>query len=114
MPSAALGRSTSPAEVTNVSSHGFWIFLGARELFVAFQYFPWFRDASIRAITNVQLPSPHHLYWPDLDIDIAVESIEHPEKYPLVSQAQPITALQPTSRARKKAKSKPRSRAARG
>lgn len=114
MPSAALGRSTSPAEVTNVSAHGFWLFVGARELFVPFQQFPWFRDASIRAITNVQLPSPHHLYWPDLDIDLAVESIEYPEKYPLVSQAQPKEALQPARRVRKKAKSKARPRAARG
>lgn len=114
MPSAALGRSTSPAEVTNVSAHGFWLFVGARELFVPFEQFPWFRDASIRAITNVQLPSPHHLYWPDLDIDLAVESIEYPEKYPLVSQAQPKKALQPARRVRKKAKSKARPRAARG
>jgi Protein of unknown function (DUF2442) len=112
MPSAALGRSTSPAEVTNVSAHGFWLFIGARELFVPFQQFPWFREASIRAITNVQLQSPHHLYWPDLDVDLAVESIEHPEKYPLVSQAQP-KALQPSG-VRKKAKSKARFRAARG
>jgi hypothetical protein len=79
MPSVALGRSTSPAEVTNVSAHGFWLFVGARELFVPFEQFPWFREASIRAITNVQLPSPHHLYWPDLDIDLAVESIEYRE-----------------------------------
>ena len=114
MPSATLGRSTSPAEVTNVSAHGFWLFVGARELFVPFQQFPWFRDASIRAITNVQLPSLHHLYWPDLDIDLAVESIEHPEKYPLVSQAQPNKALQPASRVRRKVKSNVRSRATRG
>jgi hypothetical protein len=113
MPSAALGRSTSPAEVTNVSAHGFWLLIGARELFVPFEHFPWFLDASIRAITNVQLPSPHHLYWPDLDIDLAVESIEHPEKYPLISQAQPKRALQPANRRRKKAKSRARSRSAR-
>ena len=105
---------TSPAEVTNVSAHGFWLFVGERELFVPFQQFPWFRDASIRAITNVQLPSPHHLYWPDLDIDLAVESIDHPEEYSLVSQAQPSKALQPTSRARQKAKPKQRARSARG
>ena len=36
---------------------------------------------------SIRLPSPHHLYWPDLDIDLAVESIDQPEKYPLVSQA---------------------------
>ena len=114
MSSAALGRSTFQVEVTNVSAHGFWLFVGERELFVSFAEFPWFRDAAIRAITNVQRPSFHHLYWPDLDIDLAVESIEHPEKYPLVSKAQPNKALQPTSRAKGSAKSTSRMRAARG
>ena len=115
MKSVAPGPSTSPVEVTNVSTHGFWLFIGERELFVAFRDFPWFRDASIRAITQVELPSPHHLYWPELDVDLAVESIEHPEKYPLVSQARSNRALQPTRRGRSaRAKSKKRSRAARG
>lgn len=89
MKSGMLGRSTSRAEVANVSPHGFWLFVGERELFLAFKNFPWFRDASIRQISNVELPSSHHLYWPDLDIDVAIESIEHPEKYPLVSQVAP-------------------------
>jgi uncharacterized protein DUF2442 len=97
MKSRAHGPNTSPAEVTNVSPHGFWLFVGERELFVSFKEFPWFREASIREIANVQLPSPHHLYWPDLDIDLAVESIEHPERYPLLSQAQPNT-YQPSPR----------------
>ena len=60
--------STSPVEVTNVSPHGFWMFVGDRELFVPFKDFPWFRDATVREITNVELPSPHHLHWPDLDM----------------------------------------------
>ena len=115
MKSVAPGPSTFPVEVTNVSTHGFWLFVGERELFIAFKAFPWFKEASIRAITQVELPSPHHLYWPELDVDLAVESIEHPEKYPLVSQARSNKALQPTSRARTaRAKSKKRSRAARG
>src|SRR2546428_7774798 len=89
MKSAAPGPSTSAAEVTNVTPHGFWLFVDDRELFIPFNEFPWFREASVREITNVQLPSPHHLYWPDLDIDLAMESIDHPENYPLVSQVQP-------------------------
>lgn len=97
MKSAALGRSTSPAEVTNVSPHGFWLFVDERELFVSFRDFPWFRDASVREIGNVQLPSPHHLYWPDLDVDLAVESIEHPEKFPLVSRVPPRKRVQPAN-----------------
>lgn len=97
MKSVALGQSTFPVEVTNVSRHGFWLFIAERELFVAFRDFPWFSDASIQAITHVELPSPHHLYWPELDVDLAVESIEHPEKYPLVSQARSNKRLQPTA-----------------
>jgi hypothetical protein len=115
MKSVAPGPSTSPVEVTNVSTHGFWLFIGERELFVSFRDFPWFKEASIRAITRVELPSPHHLYWPELDVELAVESIKHPDKYPLVSQARSDKALQPTSRARGiRAKSTKRSRAARG
>lgn len=97
MKSAALGPSTSPVEVSNVSPHGFWIFVREREMFVAFKDFPWFQEASVRQIVNVQLSSPNHLYWPDLDIDLAVDSIEHPEKYPLISQAQPHKRRQPTA-----------------
>jgi hypothetical protein len=110
MKSVAPGSNTSLVEVTNVSKHGFWLFLGEREVFVPFRDFPWFKDASIGAITNVELPSPHHLYWPDLDVDLAVESIEHPEKYPLVSEARSNKRRQPT-RAKKSA---PRKRRARG
>ena len=94
MKSAAPGRSTSLAEVTNVSVHGFWLFVDERELFLSFRDFPWFRDATVREIANVQRPSPRHLYWPELDIDLAVDSIEHPERFPLVSQLQPRSRAQ--------------------
>lgn len=87
MKSAKRGKRTSAVEVTNVSKHGFWLLVGAAEHFVPFEQFPWFRDATIGQLVNVELPSPRHLYWPDLDIDLAVESLRHPERYPLVSSA---------------------------
>jgi hypothetical protein len=87
MSSVAPGASTSEVEVTNVSKHGFWLLIRDQEVFVPFAEFPWFRDASIGQLLNVQLPSPHHLYWPDLDVDLAVDSLFHPERFPLVSRA---------------------------
>ena len=87
MTSAVLGQSTSAVEVTNVSKHGFWLLLGPEELFVPFAEFPWFREAPIGKLTEVELPSPHHIYWPALDIDLAVASIRNPEQFPLVSRA---------------------------
>ena len=86
MRSAQRGKRTSAVEVTNVSPHGLWLLLGERELFLPFDKFPWFRDASIAKLIRVQLSSSHYLYWPGLDVDLAVESIEHPERFPLVSK----------------------------
>ena len=87
MSSAAPGTTTSDVEVTNVSAHGFWLLMPQGEHFVPFAEFPWFRDAPIGKLTEVELPSPHHLYWPALDVDLAVASIRHPEQFPLVSRA---------------------------
>jgi hypothetical protein len=76
-------------EVTNISKHGFWIFVGGEELFLPFRDFPWFEAAPISAILKVELPGPGHLYWPELDVDLTVESIKYPERYPLVSKSMP-------------------------
>ena len=83
MKSEKLGIDTFHAEVANISGQGFWLFLGDRELFVPFEAFPWFKDAAVSKILNVLRPQEDHLYWPDLDVDLAVESIEHPERFPL-------------------------------
>ncbi len=80
------GSATSTVEVTNISQHGFWLLLDGRELFLSFQDFPWFRHSTVDAILRLERPAPGHLYWPDVDIDLAVDSIEHPERYPLMSK----------------------------
>ena len=85
MKSEKPGTDISGAEVSNISRHGFWIFLGNRELFVSFQDFPWFEHASVSQILRVERPEGDHLYWPELDIDLSVDSIEHPDRFPLVS-----------------------------
>ena len=83
--SAAAGSSTLEAEVTHISKHGVWLLLGERELFMAFEHFPWFREASVAAVQDVQCQHARHLYWPQLDVDLSVESIEHPERFPLIA-----------------------------
>ena len=83
--STASGTSISDVEVTNVSANGFWVLVGSEELHLPFALFPWFRDAPVIKLTHVTGPSPDHLYWPELDIDLAVDSIRHPDRFPLVS-----------------------------
>lgn len=87
--SAKRGTRISKVEVANISQHGFWLLVGETEHFVPFKDFPWFRSATIDQLLNVDLPSLRHLYWPDLDVDLAVESLTDPEKYPLISSVVP-------------------------
>lgn len=113
MRSAPRGTPISDAEITNLSKHGFWLLVRGRELFAPFESFPWFKHASIAQVLSVEMPSPNHLYWPELDVDLAVESIENPDAFPLVSRALPNKALQPTSRSRRPKRARKRSGAAR-
>ena len=78
-----------PIRVTDVSRHGFRISIGEREVCAWFRDFPWFEGLSIKEISTVELISPRHLYWPELDVDLAVDSLDHPDRYPLVSRSQP-------------------------
>src|SRR5262245_59682633 len=101
MRSAHRGTPTSGVDVTNVSSHGLWLLVGDRERFLGFGDFPSFREAPIANVLNVELLADGHLYWPDLDVDLDVESIEHPERFPLVAKAQPTRAKRRGARSRR-------------
>ena len=81
------GNVTSAAEVTNISMHGVWLLLGDEELFMPFEHFPWFKKATVEQIVEMQWPSPDHLYWPLLDIDLSVASVRDPSAFPLLSKA---------------------------
>ena len=86
MKSYADGKSTLQAEVTHIDKQGLWLLIGEKESFLSFENFPWFRSASVSAIQNVEFLNGRYLHWPDLDIDLAVESIEQPERFPLIAK----------------------------
>jgi len=86
--SAPRGRRTSAAEVLGISPNGLWLLVDEKEYFIGFSDFPWFKRAPVGHVLNVERPNAGHLYWPDLDVDLAVESLEHPEQFPLVSEPQ--------------------------
>ncbi len=67
-------------EVTHISSHGIWLLTHDKELFMPYEEFPWFKDQPVKSIINVEEQSSGHFYWPDIDVDLTVESIEHPKQ----------------------------------
>ena len=83
MKSQSHGNDISAAEVTNISTHGIWLYTHGEELFLSYEDFPWFKDMPVAKIINIEEQSVNHFYWPDLDVDLTKEMIEHPDKFPL-------------------------------
>ena len=83
MSSLTHGNNISEVEVSNISAHGVWLLAHGKELFMPYEDFPWFKEQTVKSIINVEEQSPGHFYWPELDVDLTEEIIEHPERFPL-------------------------------
>jgi len=82
MRSSTPGKTIS-ASVEGITPFGLWLLVGEKEYFLSFQEFPYFREQPIRAVQSVQVVHEVHLRWPDLDVDLEIDNLEHPERYPL-------------------------------
>ncbi|BBO17932.1 integron cassette protein [Candidatus Brocadia pituitae] len=69
--------------IENITPFGIWLFVKGKEYFLSYKEFPCFKDQTVKSIQNVQLLHEYHLYWHDLDIDLEIDNLENPEKYPL-------------------------------
>ncbi len=88
-----LGASTSEVEITGISAHGIWMLAGEEEMFLAYEHFPWFKDVAVGNILNVQEPTPGHFHWPDLDVDLGLETIRHPDRFPLRARPHSLVGM---------------------
>jgi hypothetical protein len=86
MTSSMRGESAFQVEVSNIDCHGFWLLIDDKEYFLPYVDFPWFRKATLDQIIHVELLHGDHLHWPDLDVDLCLESLAQPESFPLIYQ----------------------------
>lgn len=77
------GRPTSIIEL-HTSRFGLWLLVHDMEYFLSYKDYPWFADAKLSDLYAVTLLRGHHLRWDALDIDLELESLKHPERYPLI------------------------------
>ncbi len=79
------GKSIS-VSIENITPNGVWIFVENKEYFFDYEDYPYFKNKSIKDIQNVKLLHGFHLYWPKLDVDLEIDNLENPDKYPLKSK----------------------------
>jgi hypothetical protein len=73
-------------KVENITPFGIWLFVNGHEYFLNYRDYPYFKDQTLKTIQKVELLHDYHLYWPDLDIDLEIDNLENPDKYPLKSK----------------------------
>lgn len=80
-------RNKIRPEILNLTPFGMWILVGKREYYIDYSRYPWFQNATmneLREVETVGLGSG--IYWPALDLDVELEALEHPERYPLIAK----------------------------
>ena len=80
-------NKSNVAEITNISPFGFWILVDDNEFFIDYKQYPAFYDARLSEINAFSVDAMGNFHWETLDVDIEKESLEHPEKYPLIYTA---------------------------
>lgn len=88
MKSLKHGKNIS-VSVENITPFGIWLYVKEKEYFLNYKYYPYFKNQTLSSIQNVQLIHGFHLYWPELDVDLEIDNLENPEKYPLQYKAVP-------------------------
>jgi hypothetical protein len=73
-------------EVTCISRYGLILYLNGKEYYLPYSKFPWFKDAKIEEIFQVEIKGKDRIRWEALDVDLNLSIIENPDKYPLTAK----------------------------
>ena len=72
------------ADVLMINDKGIMISVQGQDYFLSYNRVPWMKDATINEVLDVRMSGKNAIEWPKLDIDLEVESLRHPERYPLL------------------------------
>ncbi len=92
----SLSYSSRPmsASVLMINGEGMLLSVMGQDYFVSYNRVPWLRDARVSSALNVRMTGPDAIGWPDLDVELEIESLRHPERYPLVMKRSPLDVVE--------------------
>ena len=72
------------ADVLMINDRGIMISVQGQDYFLSYNRVPWMRDATINEVLDIRMSGKNAIEWPKLDVDLEIESLRHPERYPLL------------------------------
>ncbi len=85
--------SNTSVNVLMINGQGIMISVCGQDYFLSYNRIPWMRDASIKDVLNVQMCGNEAIEWPNLDVDLEIDSLRHPERYPLLIKRNPAETV---------------------
>lgn len=76
------GNNTS-VKVLTITANGILLSIPDGDFFLNYNDFPWFKNASVNDVFDVEMEGDSAVRWDKLNVDLEIESILHPEKYPV-------------------------------
>ena len=86
--------SNTSANVLMINDKGLMLSVLGQDYFISFNRLPWMKDAATRDVLDVQMCGDDAIEWPKLDIDLEIDSLKHPERYPLVMKRNEFDMMQ--------------------
>ena len=70
--------------VLMINDKGIMLSVKGNDYFISFNRIPWIKSASIMDALDVKMSGRNAIEWPKLDVDLEIDSLKHPERYPLI------------------------------
>lgn len=79
--------------VLMINSQGIMLSVQGNDFFVSYNRMPWLKDARISDVLNVRMSGRSAIEWETLGVDLEIDSLKHPERYPLIMKRNPLDCM---------------------
>ena len=70
--------------VRSIMPDGIFISVGENDYYLSYDRLPWFKNATVSDIFDVKMCCGQAgIRWEALDVDLEIDSLKYPERYPL-------------------------------
>ena len=86
--------NATSVDVLMINDKGVVLSVLGHDYFLSYNRVPWMREATINEVLDVRMSGKSAIEWPRLDVDLELDSLRHPERYPLLIKRNELDYVQ--------------------
>ena len=91
-PVSTSSQNTS-VSVLMINAQGIMLSVQGNDFFISYNRMPWLKEARVSDVLNVRMSGRSAIEWEALGVDLEIESLKHPERYPLIMKRTPLDCI---------------------